>query len=185
MLSDMRLAKLAPMFLLGQLVAGCSSNPPPRWAEGGAPLVVAPARWERGDSDETIDVLANGQVVQDGDAIMFIDRAGRVVDEDNEPIAILLPDGHVAGPDNRLLGRIGVSNAAPPESAAAWLAIMPDGTVVYFDEEGEREAGGVWRGCDGPQRRTCTLITHLVAMQKYNHNRRSGVGVGVGIGIGF
>jgi hypothetical protein len=169
---------------LAGLVAGCSPNPPPRWAEGGSPLVVAPARWDRGD-DDTIEIKADGQVLEDGDMIMLVDRAGRVVDDDYEPLAILLPDGHVAGPDRQLLGRVGVSNAAPPDSAAAWLAVMPNGQVVYFDEEGDRSAGGVWTGCDGAQKRTCTLVTHLLAVKNYSPRTRSGFGVGIGIGIGF
>jgi hypothetical protein len=163
---------------------GCTPNPPPRWAEGGAPLIVTPARWERGDED-TIEILPNGQVTEDGDPVMMVDRAGRVVDTENEPLAILLPDGHVAGTDNRLLGRVGVANAAPPGSASAWLAVMPNGQVVYFDEDGERSNGGVWRGCSGPQMRTCTLISHVIAMRRYVDRSRGGVGVGVGIGIGY
>lgn len=162
----------------------CSPKPPPRWAEGGAPLVIVPARWDRGD-EEPVEILANGQVLEDGEPTMLVDKAGRVVDEDYEPLAVLLPDGHVAGPDNRLLGRVGVANAAPPDSAAAWLAIMPDGQVIYFDDDGDRGAGGVWRGCEGPQKRTCTLVTHLIAMRHYADRSHSGVGVGVGIGIGF
>jgi hypothetical protein len=98
---------------------------------------------------------------------------------------VLLPDGHVAGTDNRLLGRVGVANAAPPDSAAAWIAVMPNGQVVYFDDEGDRSNGGVWRGCQGPQLRTCTLVTHMVAMRRYAERSRGGVSVGVGIGVGF
>jgi hypothetical protein len=171
-------------FASALLAASCAPNPPPRWVEGGAPLVVTPARWDRGD-DDTIEILPNGQVLEDGDPVMLVDRAGRVVDNDNEPMAVLLPDGHVAGTDNRLLGRVGVANAAPPGSAAAWLAVMPNGEVVYFDEEGERSSGGVWRGCGGPQLRTCTLITHMVAMRRWAERDRGGVSVGVGIGIGY
>ena len=169
---------------MAAIVSGCGPKPPPRWAEGGAPLVVAPARWERGD-DDVIEILPNGTVTEDGDPMFVIDRAGRVTDEDLEPIAVLLPDGHVAGTDNRLLGRVGVANAAPPDSAAAWIAVMPNGQVVYFDEEGDRSNGGVWRGCQGPQLRTCTLVTHMVAMRRYADRSRGGVSVGVGIGVGF
>jgi hypothetical protein len=170
--------------LAGLLGVACGSTPPARWAEGGAPLVVAPARWDRGDSDP-IEILANGQVLEDGDPILLVDRAGRVVDEDNEPVAILLPDGHVAGPDNRLLGRVGLGNAAPPDAVEAWISILPNGQVVYFDSDGDRSNGGVWRGCNGPQMRTCTLVTHIIAVQRYMRARQSGVSVGVGIGVGF
>jgi hypothetical protein len=177
-----RAALRSPLLLA---LAACSTQPPPRWTEGGAQLFVAPARWDRPGKD-VIEIRADGHVIKDGDPYLYVDRAGRIVDEDNEPVAILLPDGHVAGPDNHLLGRIGVTNAAPPDRAAAWLAIMPDGSVIYFDDEGEREAGGVWRGCNGPQQRTCTLVTHLVAMEGYRPpDRGPSFGVGVGIGVGF
>jgi hypothetical protein len=163
----------------------CSSTPPVRWAEGGAPLVIGPARWDRPD-DDPVEILANGQVLEDGDPVLLIDRAGRVVDEDNEPVAILLPDGYLAGPDNLLMGRVGVSNAAPPDSAAAWLAILPNGQVLRFDSDGDREGDGVWRGCEGPKRRTCTLVTHVLAMRHYRrHHPHSPVTFGVGVGVGF
>ncbi|HLV23120.1 MAG TPA: hypothetical protein VKZ49_19660 [Polyangiaceae bacterium] len=162
----------------------CSATPPPRWAEGGAPLVIAPARWDRGDSG-VIEVQASGQITEDGKPLMLIDRAGRVVDEDNDPVAILLPDGHVVGTDDQALGFIGLANAAPPGSATAWLAVMPDGKVTYFDDDGERAYGGSWTGCEGPQKRTCTLVTHLIAIRDYQRRARSGVGIGFGIGVGF
>jgi hypothetical protein len=185
LLSRVRTTPTLPV-LLGFLLsgAGCSPNQPPRWVEGGAPLVIAPARWDRGD-DDTIEILQNGQVLEDGDKIFLVDRAGRIVDDDNEPVAILLPDGFVAGTDNRLLGRVGVANAAPPNAAAAWLAVMPNGQVVYFDDEGERSSDGAWRGCNGPQLRTCTLITHVIALRKWSQRSQGGVTFGVGIGVGL
>jgi hypothetical protein len=178
------LARLTLTLACVVVAAACSANPPPRWAEGGAPLVIGAARWDRPD-DDTIEILDDGTVLEDGDKILMVDRAGRVVDEDHEPVAILLPDGHVGGPDNLLLGRVGVSNAAPPGSAAAWLAILPNGQVVRFDAEGEQEGDGVWYGCDGPKRRTCTLITHVLAVRYYREHPRSGVTFGVGVGVGL
>ena len=165
-------------------LSGCSSNPPPRWASGGAPLVIEPARWERGN-DDTIEILPDGKVVEDGDVILSVDRAGRVVDEDNEPIAILLPDGQVAGNDDQALGRVGMANASPPWATSAWLAILPNGQVIAFDEDGEREPAGVWYGCRGPALRTCTLVTHVLAVQAYRNRPRSGVMIGVGVGMGY
>ena len=128
-------------FGLGLLVFSCAPNPPARWAEGGSTLVIAPARWDQDDGD-SIEIRANGQVLEDGALLFVIDRVGRVTDEDYEPVAVLLPDGHLAGPDNRSLGKVGVANAAPPGAVQAWLAITPDGRVTYFDPEGERSAGG-------------------------------------------
>jgi hypothetical protein len=169
---------------LAVLSQGCTPTPPARWEEGGAPLLIAPARWDRPD-DDPIEILANGKVLDDGDLLFVVDRAGRVTDEDYEPVAVLLPDGHVAGTDNRLLGRVGLANAAPPGSAAAWLAILPNGQVIHFDEEGEREDAGVWHGCEGPQKRTCTLVTHVLWVQRWLRHPRSGVSVGVGVGVGY
>lgn len=178
----MRSLALVLMLATLALLTGCSATPPPRWQEGGAPLLIAPARWDRSDGD-TVEIKPNGQVLENGDPVLFIDRAGRVTDNDYEPVAILLPDGYVAGTDNRLLGRVGVTNAAPPGSATAWLAILPNGQVVKYNEDGDRENAGVWRGCRGAQMRTCTLVTHILLVQSYvNHPNPS---VGVGIGIGF
>lgn len=170
----------ASLVAAAAFAAGCAASPPPHWQEGGAPLFIAPARWDRGD-DDPIEIKADGKVME-GDSLLFvIDKAGRVTDKDYEPLALLLPDGHVAGTDNRLLGRIGVANAAPPGSAAAWLAIMPNGEVVRFDEEGDRHPSGVWRGCQGPQQRTCTLVTHVLWVRDYLNRSHGGVGVGVGV----
>ncbi len=172
-------------FGLGLLVFSCAPNPPARWAEGGSALVIAPARWDQADGD-AIEIRANGQVLEDGALLFVIDRVGRVTDEDYEPVAVLLPDGRLAGPDNRSLGQVGLANAAPPGAVQAWLAITPDGRVTYFDPEGERSAGGVWRGCTGPQQRTCTLVTQLLLLRSYRDPAdQPAVGVGVGIGIGF
>lgn len=166
-------------------LAACSTQPPPRWAEGGAPLVIAPARWDRPGKDP-IEIRPDGHVTKGGEPYLYIDRAGRVVDEDNEPVAILLTDGHLAGPNNRLLGFIGGSNASPPDRPTAWLTILNDGSVVFFDDEGDKGPGGVWRGCNGPQQRTCTLVTHLVSMEGYRPPEQGpSIGVGVGVGIGF
>ncbi|MCC6663283.1 MAG: hypothetical protein IT375_06025 [Polyangiaceae bacterium] len=166
--------------LVAVCALGCSANPPPRWQEGGSPLVISPARWDRPD-DDSIQIHADGKVTEDGSLLFVIDRAGRVVDKDYEPLAIVLPDGHVGGPDNTLLGRIGHSNAAPPGSAAAWLAVMPNGQVVRFDEEGDRHDAGVWYGCEGPQKRTCTLVSHVLWVQDWARRSRGGVSVGVGV----
>jgi hypothetical protein len=165
-------------------VAGCSASPPPRWSEGGAPLVLPSARWQL-DDDDVIEIKPNGHVLEDGDLIFVIDRVGRIVDEDYEAVALLFPDGRLAGTDDRNLGHVGVSNAAPPSRVEAWLAVMPDGTVTYFDSDGDRSAGGRWTGCRGAAQRTCTLVTHLIALRHYSDRSQSGVGVGVGIGIGF
>ncbi len=167
---------------VAHVLLACAPSAPPRWAEGGAPLVLPAAHWNRGDSS-AIDVRPDGRVLEDGGLLFVLDRVGRVVDSDYEPVALLFPDGHVVGTDDRLLGRVGVSNASPPGSGTAWLSVSPTGQVVYFDADGSRSDGGVWTGCDGPALRTCTYVTHLVALRSYVR-REAGVGVGVGIGVG-
>lgn len=165
------------------LAAACTPREPPRWAEGGAQLELPSARWER--SGDLIEIRPNGHVIEDGKLIFVIDRVGRVVDEDYEPVALLFPDGLLAGSGNRHLGHVGISNAAPPGSPVAWLAVTPDGTVTYFDSDGERSPGGRWTGCSGAALRTCTLVTHLVAMRHFRPYRHPGLTFGVGIGVGF
>jgi hypothetical protein len=167
------------------VVTGCAPRNPPRWAEGGAPLAFAAARWDR-ESGDPVELRPDGKVLIDGDLAFVLDRVGRVANEDYEPHAVLLGDGHLAGTDNTSLGRVGVTNASPPGAVEAWLAVTPDGRVTYFDPDGERSSGGVWRGCTGPVLRTCTLVTHLLAVANYRGpNSGVGVGIGVGVGVGF
>lgn len=164
------------------LALGCAPSQPPRWAEGGAPLAFAPARWDR-ESGGPVELRANGHVLIDGDFAFVLDRVGRVANVDYDPYAVLLPDGQLVGTDHVGLGRVGVTNASPPGALEAWLAVTPDGRVTYFDTDGERSSGGTWRGCNGPVLRTCTLVTQLVAVQNYR-GARSGVGIGIGVGVG-
>lgn len=170
-------------WLLALCVAGCAPGEPPHWAEGGAPLAIAPARWERSNGD-VVEITADGKVLEDGDLVYAIDRAGRVVDEDYEPVAILLPDGHVVGSDRVLLGRIGVSNGSPPNDGTAWFSILPDGNLVLFDSDGDRSYDGVWKNCDGAARRACTLVTQIFALRRYQPYRQSGPSFGIGVGVG-
>jgi hypothetical protein len=164
------------------LATGCTPALPPRWAEGGAQLVLPQARWNRGG--DNVEIKPNGYVYEDGDLAFVIDRVGRVVDEDFEPVAILLPDGMVAGTDSYYYGRVGVSNASPPDRQTAWLAVVPDGNVIFFDDDGERRSGGRWQGCAPPALRTCTLVTHILTMRDYVRRSESGVSVGIGVGVG-
>ena len=162
---------------------GCAPRNPPRWAEGGAPLSFAAARWDR-QSGDPVEIRPDGHVLVDGDLTFVLDRVGRVANDDVEPYAVLLPDGQLAGVDNTSLGRVGVNNASPPGAVEAWLSVAPDGAVTYFDADGERSAGGTWRGCAGAVQRTCTLVTHLLAVANYR-GPSSGVGIGIGVGVGF
>jgi hypothetical protein len=164
------------------VLVGCSPKEPPRWPEGGARIVVPKAIWERGE-DDAIEIRENGQVVEDGDVLFVIDRVGRVVDSRYEPLAILLPEGNVVGTDNRAFGYVGVTNAAPPWSGNAWIAIMPDGAVTAFTQDGERRFAGRWTGCAGAAQRTCTLVTHLVMLRR-SGGPDDGGGVTFGVGIG-
>jgi hypothetical protein len=163
-------------------LAACAPSQPPRWAEGGAPLAFANARWDR-ESGGAVELRPDGRVLIDGDLTFVLDRVGRVTNDDYDPYAVLQPDGQLVGTDQMSLGRVGVTNASPPGVLEAWLAVTPDGRVTYFDTDGERSAGGTWRGCSGPVQRTCTLVTQLVAVLNYR-GPRSGVGIGVGVGVG-
>jgi hypothetical protein len=150
-------------------------------------LALSSAHWQR-EGGGDVELRADGRVLVDGDLVFVIDRVGRVTNDDYDPFAVLLPDGQLVGTDNTSLGRIGVTNASPPGALEAWLAVMPDGKVVYFDADGQRTSGGVWRGCAGPVLRSCTLVTQLLAVENYRGPRSGvgfGVGVGVGVGVGF
>ncbi len=149
-------------------------------------MLIAPARWQRGDAD-TVEIQADGRVLEGGDLRFVIDRVGRITDDDFEAYAVLLPDGHLVGTDDRALGYVGVSNATPPLAAQAWLSLLPDGRVLFFQPDGDRIALGQWTGCDGPNRRTCTLVTQLFTEQNLRRPPMYGptFGVGVGVGIGY
>ncbi|HET7544558.1 MAG TPA: hypothetical protein VFK05_32030 [Polyangiaceae bacterium] len=167
-------------------LASCAPSMPPRWAEGGAPLLIAPAHWQRGD-DDPVEIQADGRVLEGGKLRFTIDRVGRVTNEDYDAVAVLLPDGHVVGTDDRALGYVGLSNASPPFSGQAWVSLLPDGRVVFFHPDGDRGALGQWTGCNGPSRRTCTLVTQMFLVQNLRMAPTYGptFGVGVGVGVGF
>jgi hypothetical protein len=166
------------------LLIGCTDTPPPRWAEGGASLAIGPALWKTGEG-AVVEILANGKVVEDGHAVFTVDAAGRVYDSENEPVAIVLPDGNVVGTNNAHLGRIGVTNAAPPGGGAAWLTVFPGGQVTHYDPDGERSSDGLWQGCTGPKLRTCTLVSHIYTLERLSRVNGDGVTFGVGVGVGF
>lgn len=164
---------------------GCAPAKPPRWAEGGSPLTLGAARWER-ESGGPVELRPGGEVLIDGDLAFVVDRVGRVTNSDYDPFAVLQPDGQLVGSDHTSLGRVGTTNASPPGGVEAWLAVTPDGRVTYFDPDGERSSGGTWRGCTGPVLRTCTLVTQLLAVQSYRGGHSGvGIGIGVGVGVGF
>jgi hypothetical protein len=174
-------AVIAAVALLASAAAGCTTHPPPNWAQGGSGTALGRARWERGG--DTIDLLPDGRVLVDGDALWTIDAAGRITDEGRAPYAVLFADGRLIGTDDQPLGVVGAMNASPPGSGAAWLTVAPSGEVILYDPEGARAMGGAWSGCQGPISRTCTLVTHLVVTRDVQRRPRVGIGFGVGIGI--
>jgi hypothetical protein len=166
---------------LGLLLTACRPAPPPRWATGGATLILPHARWHR-DGD-VIEIKPSGEILEDGDVIFVVDRVGRVVDEDHDPVALLLPNGALAGTEAVDLGQVGRSNASPPTRAFAWVSLRGDGVVLRFDADGERSADGHWEGCTGSALRTCTLVTHLIALREYGQRPTTSVGIGIGVGF--
>ncbi len=177
--------RILGLFLLLTGVS-CAPSAPPRWADGGAPLFIAPAHWERPDED-AIEIQADGHVLEGGHLRFVVDRVGRLTDDDYDPFAVLLPDGHVVGTDERPLGYVGLSNATPPFSDHAWISLQRDGRVVVYEPNGDHSEYGKWTGCEGSSRRTCTLVTQVIMMRNYRAVPASGVtfGVGVGVGVGF
>jgi hypothetical protein len=144
-------------------------------------LALGNATWNVEDYDVTMD--NKGRVKAGSGGSFSIDAAGRVYDDDGDPAAVLLPDGTLVGNDDAHLGRVGVTNASPPGQETAWLTLSPSGDVVLFDADGERRSAGRWTGCTGPVLRTCTLVTHLVALEHAARAQRSGMSFGVGFGV--
>ena len=182
------MSRFTPWFavLASVAVSACAPDALPRWAEGGAPLVIAPARWER-PKDDTVELTADGRVLEGGTLRFVIDRVGRVTDDDYEAFAVIEPDGHIVGTDSRPLGYVGMSNATPPFADQAWLSVQADGRVLFFEPSGDRSDYGKWtQGCVGPSRRVCTLVTQLFTVRNYRTaptGPRFGVGIGVGMGF--
>jgi hypothetical protein len=164
------------------VLCSCASTPPRAWSAGGAPILVPQAEW-RDEDGTTVQVRPDGAVLVNGVLLLSLDPAGRVYDSSGEGVAVLLADGRLSGPDDTMLGRIGVGNAAPPGSDTAWISVQPNGDVLYADDDGERHAYGHWTGCNGPARRTCTLVTHLVTLQRLQAATASTVWVGMGVGV--
>jgi hypothetical protein len=154
----------------GFVSSACATTPPPLWATGGAPLEVGRAVWVQADGEQ-LRLDEQGRVFASGKHILSIDRAGRVVDEVNDPVALLDGEGQLYATDEAYWGRIGVQNAAPPWSPEAWLRITEQGTVVLFDQDGDTVVAGQWTGCEGPLLRTCTLLTHISVLQAVNQRR--------------
>jgi len=180
----MRMRRLVILVILVVVACACS-KPPANWAKGGATLDMPRARWTMGDF--TVDITPDGRVLVNGYHELNLDQAGRVFDYDNEPIALLEPDGSVIGRDDEPLGVVGTDHAALPDSETAWLSILPSGEVIRYDEDGDRFAFGVWgRSCNVSPRakQMCMLVTHLVGHDIISRPRSSGVSVGVGVGVG-
>jgi hypothetical protein len=134
--------------------------------------------------------MADGHVLIDGEHAFSIDRAGRVIEADGTPIAVLQLDGVLVGKDNTSLGSVGLRNAAPPRGRMAWFSIGEQGEVVRYNEEGDALADGVWTSC-GAAVRACTLATQVVSLAEARQRAQggfavlSGPGVGIGIGTGL
>lgn len=173
--------RAAALGLAAIALAACSQTPPPRWAEGGAPLEIPRAHWQRAGG--AIDLLEDGRIFVEGIHRLTLDRAGRVFEPDGEPVAVLQPDGFLIGPDERGMGRIGMANASLPGVRTAWLSIGPRGEVIRYADDGERLADGIWTGC-GPALRACTLVTHLVGLEEVRRRPRVSFGIGIGVGFG-
>jgi hypothetical protein len=144
-------------------------------------LQLGEAQWTR--NDDVIELKSDGSVLEDDDVLFRVDRVGRVYEQDGDPIGILLPTGDLVGEDNVSLGEAGAVSAAAPGEAFAWLSLARDGTVVRYDQDGDRFADGQWSGCHGPLLPTCTLVTHIIAYQEWKRRPRMSVGVGVMVPI--
>jgi hypothetical protein len=169
---------------LALFLGACQTRPPANWAQGGSPLDIPRARWTRGS--RIIDIMPDGKVLADGEHMFTVDRAGRIYETDNDPIAVLQADGQLVGTGDTSMGKIGLRNASLPGKQIAWLSLGEQGEVQRFDPDGEPHPDGTWAGC-GPAIRACTLTTHIIALVE---SRRRGSGYGtygpsVGIGFGF
>ena len=107
-----------------------------------------------------------------GRDVFAIDRVGRVVDPDAQPVALLRPDGRLIGAGNVDLGSVGPTAAALPGARYASLAIAPSGQVLRYADDGDMTSVGSWAGCGtyAMTLQACMLVTLLVAT-KYQPSR--------------
>lgn len=165
---------------------GCAAAlPPSGWEHGGAPLGMPHARWVLGDV--AIDVEPSGRVLIDGTPELGLDAAGRVYDREQNPLAMLLPDGTLLGPDDEPLGTVGARHASLPGDPHAWLSLAPSGEVIRYEPDGSRRPFGVWRGCgvDPRTRQACTLVTHVLGSRLRRAGSGGTLSFGLGVGVGL
>jgi hypothetical protein len=178
-------------------IAGCAPKPPANWAQGGSPLDIPHARWVRGDA--SVEIAGDGRILVNGEHQLTIDRAGRIVDLEARPVALIERDGRLIGPDDKPLGMAGVWTASLPGETQAWLSLLPSGEVIRYGEDGARTSMGAWVGncmASAPAHQTCMIVSHLLGMKlkderPYNPGYVPGMtpgmggmgGVGVGVGL--
>ena len=161
--------RVAAGFSLVLLLGACAhASPPPNWAQGGSSLDLPRARWTH--AGRLVDIMADGRVLIDGYHAFSIDRAGRVLDTDNSPIAVLEADGSLVGENDKPLGTVGLRNASPPGAKLAWLALAEGDEVNHFSADGDPIPDGRWVGC-GAAIRTCTLATQIVSIVEDRERR--------------
>jgi hypothetical protein len=167
------------------LLSGCTPPPPRSWQGGGTALVIPQAQWILGE--EAVQLTRDGDVIADGDKILSIDTAGRVYDEDGEPVGVLERDGTFIGPEDEPLGMVGSVRASLPDEGFAWINLEPNGQVIRFDEEGGRFPFGAWFGCGRDPRslQACTLVTHAIGLKMRRRARQDGPSFGIGVGVGI
>lgn len=173
------------LFALSVASGACASAPPTGWAHGGSPLDLPRARWIVGE--QVVDVASDGSVLYGGERVLRIDAAGRVSNDEGEPLALLLPDGRLVGEDDKDLGVVGAGRAARAGEETAWVGLAPTGEVFRYDEEGGMHPFGAWVGCAVSPRamQVCTLVTHLLTDQLAARQAAYGSGVGFGFGVGI
>lgn len=186
--------RLLSIAALGLVLPACAATPPAKWAEGGARLDLPRARWALVEA--AVDVLPDGTIWVNSEHILTIDTAGRVINPEKEPVAMLMPDGRLLGKDDEPLGAVGSLHASLPDEANAWISVLPTGEVIRYLDDGERINFGAWLGCSGSARsqQACTLVTHLLGMRikeeqdrirASNSGYRGGmVPTGMGYGLG-
>lgn len=176
-----RMARMARGLLTGAMVlgssvgavaisTGCSQTPPPKWAQGGVPLELQPAVWER--QTEFVQVQKNGYVILNDRLVFILDRNGRVHDAIGDPYAVLEPGNRLSGNNNWNLGTVTMNTATPVSGLPPWITIFPSGKVIRKDFEGYSFEDGYWSGCNGPMIRTCTLVTHLILLYEHIYKQQ-------------
>jgi hypothetical protein len=170
--------------VLALIASGCASTPPTGWTTGGQPMVTPRERWV--NVEILVDMDLRGRVFVGGRHLLTIDRAGRIYNAQNEPVALLQRDGMLIGAEDEPMGWVGAGEAIQPGDEHSWLILQEGGLLLRSDGDQARPFGQ-WLGCSYVHTvQTCTLVSHIIGREILaKRGEGDGLGLTPGLSIGL